>query len=214
MHEMISYSDREDILRLAMEFLKHSQIEGDYLEFGVFQGQLFSTAYHIAQSEGLSSMRFHAFDSFEGLPEVKGIDTQGFQHFETGEFSSSEQVFLKTLKTNNIDLAKTTVSKGFFSDTLSHNLQKELQLHKAAIVYVDCDLYESTVPVLDFVRPLIGTGTIIMFDDWYCFRADPNLGEQRAFTEWLECNPALSSQEYRKYGWHGNSFVLSLKTQS
>jgi O-methyltransferase len=48
------------------------------------------------------------------------------------------------------------------------------------VIWVDCDLYESTVPVLDFITEYIQDGTVIIFDDWYSFRADPDRGEQKA----------------------------------
>ena len=35
---------------------------------------------------------------------------------------------------------------------------------------VDCDLYQSTVPVLAFLADLLQDGTVVLFDDWYCFR--------------------------------------------
>ncbi len=56
----------------------------------------------------------------------------------------------------------------------------------AHIVHVDCDLYVSTVPVLEFLAPLLGKGSVIIFDDWFSFYDEPDPwihGEQRAFNE-------------------------------
>ena len=59
---------------------------------------------------------------------------------------------------------------GWYSEVLNENTKKKLQIKKAAIVYVDCDLYESTVPVLDFITDYPVDGSILIFDDWNSFR--------------------------------------------
>ena len=67
---------------------------------------------------------------------------------------------------------------------------------KAAVIYVDCDLYKSTVPVLKFIVPFLQRGTIIVFDDWNCFYGDPELGERKAWSEFLSANPHLKFEEF------------------
>ena len=51
------FSDRENMIRIAMEYVKSSKIEGDYLEFGVHMGATFQAAYHFAQREVQTGMR-------------------------------------------------------------------------------------------------------------------------------------------------------------
>jgi len=77
-------------------------------------------------------------------------------------------------------------------------------------VWIDCDLYSSTRTVLDFITPYLQYGTLLLFDDWFAFLADPNAGQQRAFREWLEKNPQLRAVELMRFGWCGNSFVIHL----
>jgi len=43
---------------------------GDYYEFGLFRGFTLLQAQRSADAHGLRSMRFHGFDSFQGLPAV------------------------------------------------------------------------------------------------------------------------------------------------
>jgi hypothetical protein len=83
-----------------------------------------------------------------------------------------------------------------------------LPLRKAALVWIDCDFYESTVPVLEFITDYVQDGTLLIFDDWFCFRGDPERGEQRAFAEWLARNPWIRAGELLRFGWHGSSFIL------
>jgi O-methyltransferase len=73
-------------------------------------------------------------------------------------------------------------------------------MKKAAIIHVDCDLYASAKIALEFVKPLLVDGTVIIFDDWYCFRGKSEFGEQCAFNEWITTLPDWSFTEYQKEG--------------
>ena len=205
---LFSYSEKERVLKIAMEFARHSQLEGEYLEFGVFEGANFVAAFHLAQVCGLTSMRFYAFDSFQGLPKVKGPDAEGFRHFEEGEFHCDTAKFSQGIASKGVDLDKVSIVPGWFEETLNNQTKMTLPLTKAAVVYIDCDLYESTLPVLNFLTDYLQDGSVVLFDDWYCYRGDPNRGEQRAFKEWLTTHSDLSATEFHKYGWHGNSFII------
>lgn len=87
----------------------------------------------------------------------------------------------------------------------------DCSLRKQQLFLIDCDLYESTVPVLNFITDYLQNGTIFTFDDWYCFRGDPQRGEWRAFKEWLKNNPSIKAIQLRKFGSGGNSFIIRRK---
>ena len=202
------FTPREEILDYAMHFVQESALEGDYLEFGVFRGHTFASAFHAAGRYGLDGIHFYAFDSFCGLPPSSGVDAAGFQHFEEGNFACSEHDFLDNLRREDVDPAKVHVVPGWFHEVLTGDLKRRLPLKRAAIVWVDCDLYESTVPVLDFITEYLQSGTVVIFDDWFCYRADPNRGEQRAWREWLALHPDYAAIEWRTIGWHGQSLIV------
>ena len=110
--------------------------------------------------------------------------------------------------TEKVDLSKTTMIPGFFDQSLTQATRETLPIRTAAIIWVDCDLYESTVPVLNFVTDYVQDGTLIVFDDWFFYRGDPQRGQRRAFSEWLGNNPAIKATEFHKYHWYGMSFLL------
>jgi hypothetical protein len=94
------------------------------------------------------------------------------------------------------------------ADTDRHGLEK------VAAAWVDCDLYKSTVPVLNFLTSRLSTGSVIAFDDWRCFRNQPDFGEQRAVSEWLAQNPHIKLRELFTYGWYGMVFTVHLEKES
>lgn len=200
----------------AMEFAAHTASGGDYLEFGVWKGRTFTRAYHIWNyvknfGKSLVPMRFYAFDSFEGLPEIKGVDLST-NEFKAGEYACSEEEFKARLKSAGVDLARVTTVKGWYDQVLNSETKKHLPLKKAAIVLIDVDLYESAVSVLDFLTDYVVDGTVILFDDWFCFRGSAERGEQKAFHEWLAKHPDITASEYHRYNWKSNSFILHRAT--
>ena len=101
---------------------------------------------------------------------------------------------LKYTKTYNKN--KLITVKGFYDNSLDKRLKDNLLPKKAAVIYIDCDLYKSTVPVLNWIKDFLQRGTIIVFDDWYCFHGDPLKGERLAWSEFLERNPNLRFTEF------------------
>ncbi len=204
----------ETAFKHVLEFAAHTESGGDYLEFGVWKGRSFARMYHLSRylqksRPALASMRFYAFDSFEGLPPPKGID-RATQEFHEGQYAASEAEFRENMAKAGVDLARVTTIKGWYDQVLNEETRKKLPLKKAAVILIDADLYESTVPVLDFITPYLVDGTVILFDDWFCFRGSPDRGEQRAFREWLLRNPHVTVSEYRRYNWKSNSFIVHI----
>jgi hypothetical protein len=196
---------REEFMYKCTRFFFANMIQGDYLEFGCCGGMTFRLASKYAHFHKLN-MHLYAFDSFEGLPAPKGIDDH--PQWEKGAMSIGIEKFKRILKSAGVKESEYTLIPGYYSDSLPHLLLDKLNLKIAALIYVDCDLYESTVTVLDFVLPLLQTGTIIAFDDFYCFNGDPDRGEQLAWREFLQRNPEIEPVSYLNFGWHGKSFII------
>ena len=203
------HREQRRMLDSAFDFVTYSKVDGDYLEFGVFQGKTFAAAWDAARRHGRDDMRFFAFDSFRGLPDpaISPVDAGG--EFEAQEFSSDRLTFDKALRRGGVDPSRVQVVAGFYDQSLPAHPPASLGLEAAAIVWIDCDLYSSTVPVLDYVTDLLGDGSILVFDDWHCFYSRPDRGEQRACREWLDQHPDVRLVEYRDFHWAGRSFVVN-----
>ncbi|HEV3317482.1 MAG TPA: TylF/MycF/NovP-related O-methyltransferase [Candidatus Angelobacter sp.] len=135
-----------------------------------------------------------AFDSFEGLPEMDPFDTMPI--WKKGDLKTTEEDFVKTVVKHGMPRKKLKIVKGFYNESLTPELRDELLPEKAAVVYIDCDLYSSTTSALDFSKDFLQRGTVIVFDDWFCFYGDPQKGERRAFHEFCKRNPELIFEEY------------------
>lgn len=186
-------------------------LEGtDYFEFGIFRGfnLWFTQAY--ARSQGIKDMRFIGYDSFFGLPPVEGIDKGG--PFYEGGFSSYREEVETYFNRFGVDWEKTKLVQGFFEDSLNQKTIDSYQLRSCALCVVDCDLYSSTVTVLDFVLPFLKDSSIIYFDDWTDFGGGEKKGEPKAFAEFLEKNKeTVSAEEFEDFlaiGSKGKAFII------
>lgn len=227
-HE-ISVSSKDSIIYKAAEFTAVNKVRGDYLEFGVFQGSSFVSAYHTlrycfddvvnrfgftmsetdraATASIVSSMRFFAFDSFEGLPIV--ADTEGFGFFKRGQFSAGLDEFCTNLAAAGIPNERCVIVNGWYDKTLTGSLYEKHGLTQASIVHIDCDLYDSTRLVLEFIAPLLVDGTVLIFDDWFHFNGHPGRGEQKAFYEWTSNLKSWSFSEFQQEGPWRKSFIAN-----
>ena len=203
------YHNRWDAIDNLTQYLVGAQIEGDYLEFGVAKGMTFSYACN-TMSPVFNNMRFIALDSFEGLPEPKNIDNINnySSSFFKGQYACSEKEFLHNIKEKHIDLKQVITIKGWFDQTLTDQMAEQYSINKIAAAWIDCDLYESTIPILKFLTPRLSIGSVLLFDDWHCFRNLPDFGEQRACNEWLITNPHIKLYKLFSFGFHGEAFTV------
>ncbi len=171
-------------------------VTGYYMEFGSHEANTMRMAWDCFHP--FLDLEYLAFDSFQGLPEITAIDRQ--EIWKQGKLRTEEQAFTDTCLRHGMDPTKLTTHKGFYEESLNDALREKLSAKKAAVIYVDCDLYASTVHVLEFARHFLQQGTVIVFDDWNCFWADPTKGERRAWAEFCEKYPQLKFEEFVSTG--------------
>jgi O-methyltransferase len=207
--EQKTYDPRRkaSVLETAITFVINNNISGDYLEFGVFQGRSFVHAYKYFHSrlrkyiasrgEELSDyrrqvekMRFFAFDSFAGLPDVDQGNLP--LHWRgAAAMKCPKDGFSRNIAKAGVNLSDVRIVEGFFENSLTDVCRTSHQLTAGAVFHIDCDLYESTVQVLDFIAPLVQDGSVLTFDDWFYYRGHPERGERGAFGQWLKKIPSL-----------------------
>ncbi len=129
------------LLRWAAQ---QSPATGVVVECGVFHGLSINLLARHTPSE------IHGFDSFSGLPEA----------WKDGEPAGS-------YSTRGIipDVAaQVTLHPGWFEDSLPAFVR---QLDRPiALLHVDCDIYSSTVTVLQQLAPRLMPGSLLVFDDF------------------------------------------------
>ena len=222
---------REASARLFSEvtgFVVFNQVCGDILEFGVYKGDSLIDIYHwmtthwaefrcIGDAQGISigyddnfigGKRFFAFDSFEGLPS--SIDPERPIHFVEGAYKSSRDDFVRNLQAHGVDISKFVISEGWYDATLSQDFKVRNALTSASLIYIDCDLRESAVPVFKFITDLIQDGTLLLVDDFFRYKGHPNKGIRGVFNEWAANNPQITFTELTRCCGNRVAFVCSM----
>jgi len=133
---------RFGILSYAMGQAKDPQ--GLVIECGVHEGKTINFLAALVLSV------VYGFDSFQGLPE-DWIETHPKGTFDLAE------VFP--------DMAENVcLYPGWFKDTLPRFVAKKAPF-TIRLLHVDCELYSSTVDVLENLGPFLVSGSVICFDE-------------------------------------------------
>lgn len=215
------FSFREDVLRtLAMqvELVMANQVAGNIAEFGCGTGQssymLARTLRDCSQYYNMPAKHLHLFDSFEGLPaSTHDIDLESplVQSNVWGEGACADisaQQLADTLN-SQLKFSDFSIYQGWFEETMVQIKPEE----RFALVHLDCDLYESTYQVLDylFTHELLSKGAILLFDDWSCNGNLPEFGQQRA---WADICDKYDIQ-FEPRGHYGlGSYILAIRGYS
>jgi O-methyltransferase len=181
---------------------------GDYLEFGVYNGTSLVSTFRETEAMGLKGMRLFGFDSFQGLPEAAAFEDEG--KWKPGAWCSELEFTQAVLRAEGVDQKRVTLVPGWFSDTCVPETARRLGITKASVIMVDCDIYSSTKEALAFCTPLIKDKALLLFDDWHTGQlAEKNLGERKAFEEWLSANPCFSAEPFGSYRVKSETFMVT-----
>ena len=194
----------------AMEFAKINEVGGDYFEFGLWQGKTFQYAHKMMRRYSLHGMKLRGFDSFQGLPDHARTNDN---IWHAGQFAYSRAALEKDLRNYGFRFIDYELVEGFYDASLNDGLVRGLKAKqvRAAIVYIDCDLYESTRPVLRFIANFLQNGTIVCFDDYFNYKGSRDQGEARALNEFCAEYPAFEFMPYLTYSPLGQSFIVRLR---
>jgi O-methyltransferase len=121
----------------------------DYLEFGVFEGK---SILYWANKKREPEGRFVGFDTFTGLPEYWN------KYFRKGHFNTEGKV------PDTID-KRVSFVKGMYQDTLPGFL-RTFSPKNRLVIHNDSDLYTSSLFLLTKLNDIMGSGTIIIFDEF------------------------------------------------
>lgn len=192
--------EKHTVLKKALFYKQIEGLEGDYLEFGVYEGTSLKGAASYWRKIGSTSMSFYGFDSFQGMKPEEG-DKHSF--YTSFDFSTDFKVVKKRFK----NFPEVKLIPGFFQETLKKGA-RDRGIKKAAIVMMDCDLYSSAKNSFNFIRPIIQKGTILILDDFYNYLGDKTKGVRAAFEEFAK-SAGLKYELMSTYGIGGVVFIVS-----
>jgi hypothetical protein len=185
-----TFENRLSLLDCAVEAAARS---GLFLEFGVHTGKSIN---YIAER---TAQTVHGFDSFDGLPEFW---RDGYPQGKFALAPKSED------STRNLPKVRSNVELhvGWFKDTLQPFVAKHPG--KVSFIHVDCDLYSSAQTIFRELGEQIGSGTVLVFDEYFNFPFWQEY-EHKAFREFLQ--ERSLSYEPLGYARYAEQFALRIR---
>ncbi|MBM3231767.1 hypothetical protein FJZ21_00080 [Candidatus Pacearchaeota archaeon] len=198
--EIIHNNEKHESLKKFLFYKKIEGVEGDYLEFGVYEGtSIKGAATYWRKIGGGKNMRFFGFDSFKGMSPEKGDEHPFYTNFD---FSTDFHQIKKRFR----NFPEVKLVPGFFNHTLKEGPSK-YGIKKAAMIMMDCDLHSSASQAFKFIDKVVQKGTILILDDYFNYLGGVERGVRKAFKEFCKRNK-LVVEELGRYGIGGAIFLI------
>jgi len=173
---------------------KTKKVKGDIIEFGVWNGNNLLAIKKILDFFKLNK-RIFGFDHFKGMPSK--IHDSKRNNFK-GDVKLIKY-FIKFFKLKKIDLIN--------DDIL--NIKKYLsKFKKLSLIYIDCDIYETTKIILENLSSKLSKGGIIVFDEG---NQKNNSGETKAMREFYKKNKKYYKRILLKKGYQPDICLEKVK---
>lgn len=174
---------------LALNYLKKNNIQGDFVETGVWKGGNPMAAAFFFKKNKMKKNVF-LFDTFEGMTKSLYIDKRPNKEKAVVRYKQ----LLKNNKSGwiNIPLAevKNNFQKNFILDKNIFFIKGKIEdtgrnlpskLKKIAILRIDTDFYESVYASLKYLFPLLVKNGVLIIDDYGYWK-----GAQKAVDEYFK----------------------------
>jgi hypothetical protein len=159
---MVGLKRLENIQTCATEVIKQN-VEGDFLEAGVWKGgaSLFMRA--ILESYGVRDKTVWLADSFKGLPPPKAEYTadKDDTHYQYDQLAVSLEQVKRNFQTFGLLDDQVKFIKGWFHETLY-----TAPVEKLSLLRLDGDMYESTYVSLEALYHKVSIGGFVIVDDY------------------------------------------------
>jgi hypothetical protein len=181
-HEYDQYDDRQSIAwrmhTLVWAARQALQLpEGDFVECGVFQGDMSFVVYHAAGLAG-SGRHMHLFDSFEGIDPKRVADGEyGLSptYVEQANAHYKRAGLYESVRDRFAALPEVSVHKGFLPEALEGRAPEQI-----AWLHIDLNAAKPEVDTLEVLFDRVVPSGIVLLDDygWLVLRAQKDAEDE------------------------------------
>lgn len=169
------------------------KINGDIVEFGVWNGNNLLAIKKIIDYFNLNK-KVYGYDHFKGMP----IHTKDRKRNNFVGDIKVVKFFINFFKLKKINL----INDNFLN--LKNHIKK---FKKLSIVYIDCDIYETTKIILEYCSPKLSKGGLIVFDEG---NQKKGLGETKAAREFFSKNYKNYKRVFLKKGYQPDVYFKKI----
>jgi O-methyltransferase/8-demethyl-8-(2,3-dimethoxy-alpha-L-rhamnosyl)tetracenomycin-C 4'-O-methyltransferase len=165
-------------LRQICEMMIMDEIDGDFIETGVWRGGACIYMKAILDAYGDRHRRVFLADSFQGLPypdaAMYAADT-GDMHHTFRQLAVSRQDVEDNFRRYGLLDDRVVFLEGWFKDTLP-----TAPIQSLSVLRLDGDMYESTIQALDALYHKVSRGGVVIIDDYFLAPCAKAVDEFRA----------------------------------
>ena len=133
------------------------EVEGDYLEVGVWRGGLSALIGMAFKKYSTIPRKLFLADTYEGMPKTVKEDN----FYRGGELADTSAELVQHLM-DACELDNAFILKGYFPD----QTQGLIKSNSFAYVHIDVDIYESAKNTFNWVWPKMAINGMVVFDDY------------------------------------------------
>jgi Macrocin-O-methyltransferase (TylF) len=169
-----------------------------YYEFGVGWGYTLTRyvdalkAFCKDEHLNLYNQKIFLFDSFQGLPDTEGVKDE-HPEWGKGSFAHGKDEIKNLLKYYKLDPENPNINfiEGFYEQTLTSDLARQLTTTAPDVVTIDVDYYSSTKTILDWIQPFLPSGCLLYVDNIWSYNGSPSRGELGAINDFNKTGRGL-----------------------
>lgn len=186
----LTSTERKFALYKAVQYIINNDIEGDFVECGVWKGGSTMLIAHTLLRLNATNRKIYLYDTFEGMVEpTKGDRLIGRESIDTQYIWEKRKKWcyasLDKVKKNMISTGYPEKNiifvKGKVEDTIPSKIPSKISLLR-----LDTDWYESTKHELIHLYPLLSKNGVLLLDDYGCWA-----GAKKAADEYFKLNTIL-----------------------
>lgn len=136
---------------------KGRELDGDYVECGVYRGALSRMVMHYVDFDRMSHKRFYLLDTFAGIPECSISEEERQRGRRAGVFEESFEAVQQTFR----DLPNVVIVRGTIPDTLS-----QVRAEKVCYLSLDMNTAAPEIAAAEYFWPKMSSGAVIVLDDY------------------------------------------------
>ena len=201
LYEEIEYAtytniERIDALLKAVNYLEKNNIEGDFVECGVWKGgSCMAMAKQLLENNS-KSRKIWLFDTFEGMTEpdeidvetetgIKGKDLFNNSRKNTDKYNMWAYAPLNEVQNNMKKTGYPHDKFQYIIGKVEDTLKQKAIPDRISLLRLDTDWYESTKTELEVLFPRLVQGGILIIDDYGHFE-----GARKAVDEYFSKMPS------------------------
>ena len=161
----------------SIKYIHENQIEGDFVECGVWLGGVSIFAALTLSFLGDRTRRVHMYDTFAGFP-VGSVDSKRGVEVKGPSYKNFREAVERNIVDSGADKDRVSIVEGPVEKTLTETLPKSI-----AIARLDTDHYSSTKAEMEFLYPIRSPLGVLIVDDYGEYD-----GSRKAVDEYLKAH--------------------------